>query len=306
MGDWKFIAAEADEEYPGMERLLFSRARHLELKGGGQARYFHLLKRGELWASVSFQIRDKTAISPIYAPYSGFQLNHGLTLLELNNFIGEVEESLKKEAVSSIVVRSLPEGLPTYPTAMSNYLLVDRGYRISESQLHAILDISGPFTSNFDHNYRRKMERCSHLTFSWETAENSASIHEFILKCRDERGQGFSMGLEDFQNHMNSLPDDFLVASLRDNGKLAAVMTLIRVDSKISYDFAHAHSREYDSISPIIRLTREVGEELAKTGIRFHDLGSSSLEGAPNYSLFDFKQNLGSCFCRKDSFEKVL
>jgi CelD/BcsL family acetyltransferase involved in cellulose biosynthesis len=88
--------------------------------------------------------------------------------------------------------------------------------------------------------------------------------------------------------------------------RLIAASICIRESKYNLYNFYSAHSKESDSLSPIVYLISELYAWCQHNKIKLLDLGTSALGGKPNFSLIDFKLRLGATPSMKLTFEKEL
>jgi hypothetical protein len=100
-------------------------------------------------------------------------------------------------------------------------------------------------------------------------------------------------------------PDKFHLFGVFDNNALAAASISIVLNNAVLYNFYSAHARQYDALSPVVGLMEGIYEFCQGEKIRLIDLGTSALQGRPNFTLLDFKLNLGATPTQKLTFEKV-
>jgi lipid II:glycine glycyltransferase (peptidoglycan interpeptide bridge formation enzyme) len=101
-------------------------------------------------------------------------------------------------------------------------------------------------------------------------------------------------------------PDRFSLHLVKDNAKLAAAAICIKINNQILYNFYSAHPKEYDSLSPAVILMKSLNGYCYTNKIDLLDLGTSALEGKPNFGLLDFKMRLGALPTAKYTFQKKL
>ena len=104
----------------------------------------------------------------------------------------------------------------------------------------------------------------------------------------------------------DNFPEDFKLFGVYDNNALAAASISIMINKSILYNFYSAHAKQYDALSPVVRLMEGIYEHCQSDKIKIIDLGTSALNGRPNFGLLDFKLNLGASPSEKFTFEKIL
>jgi CelD/BcsL family acetyltransferase involved in cellulose biosynthesis len=114
------------------------------------------------------------------------------------------------------------------------------------------------------------------------------------------------MTLAELMNVIRVYPDRIILFGAYDRQDLAAASISIRVSKRIVYNFYSAHPRKYDFLSPVVMLMQGMYGWSQKHDVGLIDLGTSFLDGQPNYGLLDFKLRLSGIPSTKLTFEKDL
>jgi hypothetical protein len=99
-------------------------------------------------------------------------------------------------------------------------------------------------------------------------------------------------------------PDRYHLFVVRQEQKVVAASVGIGVTDKILYNFLANHETEYNHLSPAIILMEGIYDYCRLNRIHLFDLGTSALQGEPNFSLLDFKVHIGGRLTSKFSFYK--
>ena len=114
------------------------------------------------------------------------------------------------------------------------------------------------------------------------------------------------MTLDELMKVVAVYPDGIILFGAYQGHELAAASISLRVSKRIVYNFYSAHLRKFDFLSPVVMLMEGIYGWSQKHHVELIDLGTSSLEGQPNFSLLDFKLRLGGNPSAKLTFEKLL
>src|ERR1043166_2609152 len=101
------------------------------------------------------------------------------------------------------------------------------------------------------------------------------------------------MTLPDLKKAAEQFPEKYLLFAVFHSEKMIAASIAIRVKENILYDFYHDHDPQHDQLSPVVFLVAEMYNFCFRNGVRLLDLGTSAVDGLPNFSLLHFKKYLG-------------
>jgi lipid II:glycine glycyltransferase (peptidoglycan interpeptide bridge formation enzyme) len=121
---------------------------------------------------------------------------------------------------------------------------------------------------------------------------------------RQKLNRSLSMTLEQLKKTVDFFPDSFFLVGVFQNKKLIAACICVQVNSTIVYTFYSAHSDEFDQLSPRIFLLNHLYDWCFLHHVTLLDLGTSTLNGKPNFSLLDFKLRMGGTLTPKYRFNK--
>jgi hypothetical protein len=131
-------------------------------------------------------------------------------------------------------------------------------------------------------------------------------VYDFIFTCRNEKGYPLSMQLEELQHMAVKFPDRYLLFGVFRSDSLVAAAITIRVKKNILYDFYHDHAAAFDHLSPVTFLVDGIYRFCFENDIQLLDLGTSAIDGLPNFGLLNFKKKLGALATPKLTFQKDL
>lgn len=286
-----------------------NRHRVLQSKSGWHSYYVVRKDKKTVYAEVHFCNVDQVACSPFRAPFGSIAFSESLPVEQLYNFISFVEEKLKKTGAKKIIIKNFPE---IYSPGCHNVLTVlffNHNFKISNAELDACIFIdSSEFESKLKTWEKRRLKQAEKaaLEFKAIPQKHLSKVYHFILQCREERGHSLSMDFKSLQNTVSAIPDEFFLFGVYQSEVLVAASICIRVNRDIIYNFYSAHSKASDSLSPVVFMFEGIYNWCRKQKLTLLDLGTSALDGKPNFSLIDFKLRVGGIPTMKLTFEKDL
>lgn len=260
-------------------------------------------------ARVHFNLDNGVAISPFRNPFGSYEFSEAFSPRELYEFIRWVEGQLKSLGTKRVEIKSWPELYNGPCAAILSTLLFNLGYRVKTAELSACIEVNPSALYHIMSSWEKRKSgqiRKTNLRFAEIQGTRLKEVFDFISSCREEKRQSISMNYGQIKTVCDHFPDKFCLFGVYDNQALAAASISILVNKSILYNFYSAHAKQYDALSPVVRLMEGIYEYCRMDKIRMIDLGTSALKGRPNFSLLDFKLNLGATPTCKVTYEKVL
>jgi hypothetical protein len=308
----KFIEGALPEGYRcDFDSYIFNTPQNLTIQSleGWHSFYALRSEKKTVRARVHFHIDGKVAASPYRNPFGSYEFSSTIEPKELFDFIRWVEARLVEKGAKKIEIKSFPALYNSSASAILLTFLVNLGYRVRNAELSACIEVNPNSLYQIMSSYEKRKAgqlRRSNLRFSAVPLTRFKEAFEFISSCREERKQSLSLTYGQLKTVCDHFPEAFKLFGVYDNNALAAASISIQVNNAILYNFYSAHARQYDALSPVVRLMEGMYEFCQEEKIRLIDLGTSALQGRPNFTLLDFKLNLGATPTQKLTFEKVL
>lgn len=308
MSTYQFLEIFNDEAGIGFDRWLFHETNHAYLQSPTGWRTFVVEKKDEIVAQVRFHIDHNVALASLKSPFGTIQFKDDLPAEVLFSFIQFCEEELQKTAVDTIVLKNPPTVYAPFQNELLSVSLLNLGYQITSAEVGAVVLVENSFESKIDSWELRKLRQAeeSGLTTEELGLGRLEEVYNFILFCREERGQNLSLTFDELKEVVNGFPDRFLLYAVRDKERLVAASICIKINNHILYNFYSAHPKEYDHVSPAVMLVKTLYSYCQGNKINLLDLGTSALDGKPNFGLLDFKLRLGATPTPKYTFQKKL
>ena len=291
------------------ESYLFNSPQNLTIQSLDGWHSLHLLRteKKTARARVHFHLEDKVALSPLKNPFGAYEFANTVEPKELFDFIRWVEVKLVEKGAKKIELKTFPALYNASASAILLTFLTNLGYRIKNAELSACIDVNPNSLYQTMSSYEKRKSgqiKRSNLRFATVPVGKIREVFDFISSCREERKQSLSMTYGQMKTVCDHFPDKFCLFGVYDNSALAAASISILVSDSVLYNFYSAHAKQYDYLSPVVRLMEGMYEYCQGQKIRLIDLGTSALQGRPNFTLLDFKLNLGAIPTQKLTFEK--
>lgn len=247
-------------------------------------------------SAIHFQIIDGKAISLKNAPFGGFEINEKLDKTTINKFIDCFLKDLSEQKIKAIIIKIAPSFYHNNcPVDFTLLLLTQKFESIADETNHHIEISKDPMSALMHSMEKRKYDKCvnSNFEFRQEPLSKFDEIFQFIYDCRIEKDQSLSMQQYDLKKMVVTLPESYLLFSIRDGNKLIAASICIVVNNQVIYNFYPASSLAYNNYSPMVFLVASIYQYGQKNGFDILDLGTSMLNNEPNEGLIRFKENIG-------------
>lgn len=312
MKELKFITGPLAKGFkPDFESFLFNDEQHrlLQSSSGWQSYFLVREDAQKQMAAIHFNLRNDIASSPSSAPFGSVEFSKKLQPKDRYEFLHQVEADMKNKGVRIVRIKNPPEAYDPASSSLLNVMLFNLGYHVAHAEISAIIAVDEIKYENrisADKLPKLKKGKKENLVFQTVPISRMEEIYEFISACRAERLQSLSMTLADLMKTVHVFPDRFLLFAIYRDQELAAASISIRVTTRILYNFYLAHPRKLNFLSPVVSLMEGIYGWSQQRGIKLIDLGTSSLEGQPNFSLLDFKLRLSGSPSDKFTFEKEL
>jgi len=292
------------------ESFLYNDYRHRHSQSVDNWKTFSLLdeQAQQVVAQIHFNISDSIASSPCKAPFGSIQFSD-LEPETLLFFLIETEQKLKSIGVRKILIKDTAHQYRPGQSTLLSVLLLNSGFEIINAEVNSAIVVDDiNFENKISHAEikRLKRSRQEQLVFQVLSMEKLDEVHSFIQSCREERGMSLSLTLLQLKNIFKSCPDDFVLFGIFQGDKLIAASISVKVNERILYDFYHAHPKSFDQLSPVVALVNGIYGYCQQNKFELLDLGTSAVDKKINFSLLNFKTQLGGQPSLKLTFEKDL
>jgi len=288
---------------------MFNQQTHLFLQHTENWHSFSVLnkKYKSVGAIIYIHIDDTIASSPLRSTFGSYEISRELPAIILFQFLEFVDSRLKAKGVTKFILKEPPSSYYPNRSALLHTFLFNLGYQVSDAEVSAVIHVSeNSFQSYPDSSERRRLRQChdAGLQVKQLSHDSLGDVYLFILACRKQRGYSLSMTLSELKTAVNRFKDNYLLFGVFKEEQLVAASIAVQVRKNILYNFYPAHAKEFDHLSPVVFLMEGMYKFCQLNKIDLLDLGTSAIEGKPNFGLIDFKLRLGARPSTKLTFVK--
>ncbi len=294
----------------GFEPAVFNTPDYLMSVAANGWRSFYTLsdKSRKVIAAIHFHVRGELAHSHPRAPFGSVECDAEIKPDVLFQFLEFVEQRLKSMAIREMMIKNPPRAYGPEFLALLETFLFNREFSITSAEPGAVIEVSDrEFTAGIAHaqELRIKQAKASGLAFQMLPIEHLDDVFSFISSCYRERGYDISVTADALRETARRIPC-YLLSSVTVGGAIVAAAISVRVKSTIVYNFMVGHEPGMSSLSPPVLLMEGLYNHCRANRISLLDLGTSALDGNPNFSLFDFKLRMGARPTSKLTFHKQI
>lgn len=295
---------------PCFEVSLFNQPLHLLLQSrqGWHTYYVLNTKHARIEALLHVHVEDDVARSPLKSPFGSVELSDDLPPRVLFRFLEFAEARVRACGAKSIVVKNPPHDYNAAAGTMLQVFFTNLGYRTVQAETGSMIAVQGHFERQLDAWEKRKLRQAhdAGLTFRKAPPEQLDAIYLFILACRKQKKYSLSMTLSELRAAADQFPKQYVLFGVYQQDTLIAAAIAIHVNSRVLYNFYSDHDMTFGHLSPVVLLIEGMVRYAQEQKVAWVDLGTSAIDGKPNFGLLDFKTRLGGKPTAKLTFEKAL
>ena len=260
-------------------------------------------------ASIHFQIIEHSASSPYRAPFGSIEFAATLAPRVLYEFFEYLQIQLAKSGAREIHIKNPPQGCAPAKLSLVETVLINQGYQVVTAELSTLIaPDAAAFSQHIRHSEQLRLQQAKNAGcnfWRWEV-ESLREVYDFLSRCHEEKGYVVSMTFDDLYKTVITFPDRYLLFGVLKDEEVIAASISIRINQNCLYNFFANHDRKYNSLSPLILLIDGIYAYCQENRIALLDLGTSALQGKPNFNLLDFKMHIGGVPSAKLTFNKKI
>jgi predicted N-acyltransferase len=213
-------------------------------------------------------------------------------------------------SATRLTVKTPPALYDPYQHRILHHCYLSTGFRpVRTISNHYIFITAANFRSTIRTSELRRLKKSVKHRFvaGRESTISPNDIVKFLRHCLDQNGYRLSLPERRLRTLLDAFPDDFLVFTVKEEGRLIAAAITVRVNHRVLYYYISGFLPEYRTFSPIVILMESIYEFCQQNHFKLFDLGPSlDHEGRHKPSLAKFKQNIGGVECAKITYELSL
>jgi len=289
---------------------LFQKPEFFKLHANSNVGYFELCRRDVVIASIHFTPTgaNNTWRSPAKGTFAGLHFAPGSKYSDLVYFLEYVEATLEARGARQLEVILPPEAHSGTVFAQQFYLFRSLGFDIAQCDLNQSLDVDDRgLSERMTYGNLKRLRKCEREGFvasSLPLAE-LPSVYETLEINRGSKGNALSMNLAQLKLMADTFPDKILLFGCGLKNELAASAVCLGVSPDVLYVFYWGDRPEYRSHSPVVMLANAIYQYAQIHAFKILDVGTSTIDRAPNIGLIDFKRGLGFSESLKVRMRKI-
>lgn len=312
MEDYHFHEGQLPSGYRyNFEQSLFSSEAYRFLQRGSDWISFYILNDKDFLVEgqIHFYKKDSVGKSGIQSPFGGIECSDRLNSKTLFHFVEFFSNKLKEHRCSSLIIIDRPLLYSPGLRALNSIFLQNLGFNIATAEVSSIIEITAkPFAEIIHPRKKRKLAQSSAAKLEFRVLSHDCieEVYHFIESHRKEKKYTLSITRKHLIDSVEKLRDRYQLFGVFDTGKLVAASVTVRVTDKILYHFISDHVRKIDQARPSLILMEGIYNYCQQNNITMFDLGTSAINGLPNFKLIKFKTELGGQPTPKLTFTKQL
>jgi len=302
------IDEDSSQEKKIDENLIFNDIRYISL-WPGDLRSFYLKNNhsGKIAGICRFYCENYIARSPYKAPFASIFLFEDIEFSIIRSFIRLIVKYLKQQKIKKIYLKHYPNFYSFLNAEKLLTALLFERFEITKTDINHYLKISdNTFESSVHHMQRRRINKCIRLNYNFTVHSNNEIKYLFKKICEFRRQKNIPVNItpREIEKLASMFPDHYKFFSISDKERIIATTCIVKVNSETLYNFLPASDEEYKTSSPMVFLIKNIYEYAQKNHFQFLDLGISSINNRPQYTLINFKERIGGITGVKFTFEK--
>ncbi|MEQ8239892.1 MAG: GNAT family N-acetyltransferase [Cyclobacteriaceae bacterium] len=248
--------------------------------------YSNLLKIETHQFFICFNILKNQAVSISQAPFGGIMTKAEYSNEDLSKFIENMKAKLRANGVNSISIIQPPA---YYDQFVPLKQMLNHNFESSMEEVNQYV--------NLNHREIHVMEKrilAKETSLHIEVREDFETAHYFIAKCRREQGLTINISEEKLLNLVKSTHGKYKLYTATYDRKWAAAVITVDATEDIRYYYLPATSQSMKKMHPMVYLLDKIYYDAQNDGLKYLDLGKSSIKGEIQAGLHTFKKRMGA------------
>jgi len=291
---------------------IFNTTEFFGLHNNGSGMFFHL-GLGEPFETVGVvhftEIEPGIFRSPARGTFGGYEFNRPLRLEVIEQFVDEVESTLRERAARRIELSSPPDYFdPSHSAVLSN-VLQRRGYVPEIPELAYLLRVdTEPLWDKLRASRRQRIHRCQKrgITARRLGADSAKDVYDVIQQNRNAKGFPMTMSFDAIREMIRVFSERLVFFGAFEGDLLIASSICVKVSDAVLYVFYWGDLPRHERFSSVTLLAQCIYEYAQSGGFKLLDCGTATRNGEPIYGLVSFKREIGCFPSAKPTYVKNL
>lgn len=226
-----------------------------------------------------------------------------LNEITLNNKINYYHQAIqaliewsKTNQINSIRFAAPPESYNISHITKIQNALICCGFEIESIDVNFELMINQDidYTKSLNSDARRHLKNSVKHGLVFLKTDNIDLMYDVIRQNRESKGYPLWMSSSDIENTSKIIKSDYFL--VQKEGEIIASAFVHHITKDIVRIVYWGNLPNSDIYRPMYFMAYNIYEYYKTLGKRFIDIGTSTVDGVPNYGLCDFKESIG-CIC---------
>jgi hypothetical protein len=274
-------------------------------------KYIQLVRKtdNKVYACIAFYWDSQRYLSPKKGTFGGISCWKDIDSLLLEKFLENSIKYIELKNPKSISIKLQPLNQNNSLNSIVTNILLRLNFNLVNYDLNYYLSLNHhDFLSNISQGNKKKINKCKrdNLKVYKVNKNDYQEVFNLISKNRELKKYPLSMSYLDFDRMFRTFPDKILCFAVSLKGQMVAASICISITEKILYVFYWGDLPLGETYSPTVYLANYIYDFAKKNNYILLDIGTSTENNIPNYSLMNFKKKLGFNESLKFKFEKIL
>lgn len=238
---------------------------------------------------VYFTLNESVATSISSSPFGGVISYADASLDDFKSFLDQVLAELKASNISQIQLIQPPI---YYRNFVNSNWLEQLGFKKKNCEINQYVELHKPIVLH--EMQKRQLKKDWAFEIRKVDSKEIPAVHSFITKCRTDQGLAINISLAKLVLLFEKLPEAYDCFVVEKERQLIAAVVMTRATSDICYYYLPATDAAYKKLSPMVHLLKYIYAYYQELGLKYIDLGLSSITGEKQDSLFQFKERMGA------------
>jgi hypothetical protein len=270
--------------------------RFLQRKNDWVSLYLADSTLGIVHAHIHFWMHQGHAQSSIQSPFGGLEFSPEVPPQTIYDFLVWVRTSLKEKGISKITITHPPRAYESGKIDLIETFLCQTGFRIDQEEVSTLIPITDqPFQELIHPRKKRKLIQSENSSLRFEELPSGKWNEVFYMIAQHRKKKLYSLSITDqrLEETIRLFGDRYPLFGVYHQQELVAASITVVVNRHILYHFLSDHVRKVGEASPALILMKGIYDYGYQHDFKWLDLGTSTLDGAPNLALLKFKTEIG-------------
>jgi hypothetical protein len=251
---------------------------------------------------------NKTIISHQGASYGGFVFKEDLGIHTTYLMVEHTVQYFKREGFERIILTQPPLIYYKSPNQYLDFTLIKNGFTYLKREVTAVipLDAAEPLTT-FHGDARRSTKKAIREGVRVMISEDYARFYDILKHNLGMRHNVTpTHSLSELVKLQKIFPDNIHLFGAYLKDKMLGGIVVFEANTRVILAFYISHDAKYQNYRPVNLLLYEVIKWGRTKGFKYLDLGTFTLNMAPNWGLGRFKENFSARGFLRDTYQLMV